>query len=327
MDLVRGLQLKRNKDGHAVLRLHYTADPDKDPDTEKGRKWYENSSSQYIGGVNSLLWRREMEIDFKAGSGELVFANFTDLEEKILVNPFMAGDNYDIYAGMDWGRRNPIAIVVYAANRDVNGNLIMTAIWEYYDVGKTVTNVAAALKVCPYYNRIKWISADPMMWTENQQKKDGFTSIARMFYEDVPEDLKIHKLVPGRSRSDMLFIEKVEKFWMSNPVRFRIAKNCTHTIQEFRNLRYPERHENVNEPEKILDKDNHCFDSSKYCLMSHPEFREKTKLPKPNTMRFLNMVDKNARSIMIDKGVSYEYAYRIAYDVAMKNSLPEQEAA
>ena len=44
-----------------IIKVHYSADPAKSPDTEEGRKWLANELKNYAGGLNDPIWRREME--------------------------------------------------------------------------------------------------------------------------------------------------------------------------------------------------------------------------------------------------------------------------
>lgn len=302
MEVVKGLDIKRTAQGIAVARLHYTADPDKDPDTDKGRLWLNDAISMYPGGMNSLLWRREMEIDWSAGSGELVFDYFSEKEREIVIDPTVFNErflaNCKFYGGMDWGRRNPACFHVYV--EDSNGYFY--SIWEYYDVGKNVTQVAEVIRACPYYERLEWIAADPSMWTETQAKANGFTSLARIFQEDLPDELRLGKLMPAHARGDMMGVERFHNMFACTPPKFRISKLCRKQIQEFRNLKYAPKLYDKNEPEKLLDKDNHAFDSAKYFLLSHPTAKILVERPKFGTLGHLNEKAEIARQIALETG-------------------------
>lgn len=63
-----GLSMRRNKDGAAVVRLHYSADPTFTEETkEKLRK----------RAATPAVWRMEMEIEYEAMDGTLVFPEFS----------------------------------------------------------------------------------------------------------------------------------------------------------------------------------------------------------------------------------------------------------
>lgn len=305
--LCKGLELKQNKDLIPVLRLHYTADPSKDPETKEGKTWLEMASKMYIGGRTSLQWRREMEIDYNAGAGELVFPEFPNIEQSILVDPFIPDDTFSLFGGFDWGTRNPVSFHVYAESQDGT----FYSIWEWYETQKSVSAVAEAVKkLCPFYERLQWIAADPTIWNENQSTKTGFTSIARLFNEDLPEDLKLDKLMSAHGRSDMLFISKLKNIWSKENPKFKIVKTCFKQIQEFRNLKYPQRIETINEAEKILDKDNHAVDDCKYFMLSHPSICSVEIKEKPGTFGELWQKQKQAEQMSENDDVSFEDAFR-----------------
>lgn len=317
MDPVKGLTIKKNRAGITVIRLHYSADPDKDPDTEKGKEWFDRAIQMYPGGVNSLGWRREMEIDPNAGVGELVFPEFAEKEREILCDPFLVDGKYRLYGGMDWGARNPVAFYVVAYGPDE----VFYVIWEYqeslYLENKSIYDVAKNIKQrCPYYDRLEWIAADPTMWTENQARKDGFTSNARMFFEDLPPELKIDKLMPAHHRSDMLFVQKLKGYWSEPPYRVLVSKQCPQLIQEYRNLRYPPRIETVNEAEKILDKNNHGWDATKYLILSHPASGTAKTERKLGTYGYLNECSMAAERIARETGRSRDEVFREIYQAA-----------
>lgn len=68
MSPMPGVLLKRTKDGKAVLRLHYTADPVLTPDKiAKMRAKYSSDA----------MWRKEMEIEYAALGGALIYPEFS----------------------------------------------------------------------------------------------------------------------------------------------------------------------------------------------------------------------------------------------------------
>lgn len=305
-----GLAFKRNQQGHNVIRLHYSADPLKNPQTPVGREWFDSETKKYIGGTGSLAWRREMEIDFGAGAGELVFPEFFDMESELTCTPFNIDDTYNLFGGFDWGTRNPLSFHVYAEDRNHN----FFSIWEYYDERRPVPYVAKMIRECPYYDRINWIAADPTIWSETISKKDGFTSVADMMQDDEEVgEYTIDKLMPAHDRSDVSGINKFKSMWSVKPVRFTIFRNCTYQIGEFKNLKYPERKETTNETEKILDKNNHTWDDAKYFILSHPYAKTFETRPKVGTLAYINEVSDMASDIASRTGRSLQEVFNDIY--------------
>lgn len=312
-EMIRGFKVKTNAQGVKIAQLHYSADPDKDPETEQGKIWFTKSSNLYPGGINSPTWRREMEIDPKAGAGERVFPDFFEKEKDIVCDPITPDHTYSLYGGFDWGTRNAVSFHVYAFGMDGS----ITAIWEYVAHRATLPVVAEAVRGCPYYGRLEWIAADPSMWTENQAKKDGFTSIARMFTEDLPEHLRLDKLMSAHGRGDMRFKQKLEVYWQRPPYKVKIARNCPKLIEELRNLRYPPAMVDKNDPEKILDKDNHSWDDFKYAVMSHPSQKIVESKPTWGTIEHHNRAYEAALEISAQTGQSVDDIFNeILHEVA-----------
>jgi hypothetical protein len=73
-----GITQWETKDGIVVIRVHYSADPDKDPATPEGKKWLDNRLVGYPGGVRGHAWRSEMEIDFSVFHGKPIYPTFVE---------------------------------------------------------------------------------------------------------------------------------------------------------------------------------------------------------------------------------------------------------
>lgn len=315
--VVKGLHSARNSDGVLVFRLHFSADPAKDPDTEEGRKWCEGVYPLFAGGKNGTKFRREMDIDWAAGAGELVFPYFITRESEIIIDHTLFTKEFlekcNLYGGMDWGKRNPVSFHVYA--EDPAG--LFYVIWEWYEAGRDPIAVAEAIRSCPYYDQIQWIAADPSMWNENQASsgRDGFTSYARIFMEDMPEYLQLGKLIPGHSKKDTVAADIMHMAWREQTPKLRIGDNCHKMIKELKNLRHPENIYKTNEPEKILDKDNHAWDDLKYFITSHPSAKIVRQKIKFGTYGYLNAVSELAEQISKDTGQSIQSSFNNLYGV------------
>lgn len=309
-ETIPGLILGKNRQGHRVVYLHYSANP------KKARsEWVEEQAGKYIGGKTSLQWRREYEIDFKAGSGELVFPEFPELESSIVVDK-SDFSNFDallercsFYGGLDWGIRNPVSFHVFAV--DPEGCIYV--LWEFYKKGNetNVYEVSRVIRDNPYYDRMKTIFYDPSMNKEDQQRKDGLTSIIRMFQEEVPEKDQIGILATAHDRNDMLAVSILRQFFTQRKIK--CLRDCPNWIDEVRNLKYPERKESLNEPEKLLDKNNHAWDDTKYFLLSHPTAEILKEKPKYGTIGYLNLVSERARLIASESGERFQDVFNDLY--------------
>ena len=175
-----GIQEYKTKSGYQVARIHYTADPAKNPNTQDGMDWLKRALTGVKGGLSSSAWRKEMEIDFKARSGQKVFQGLELLRDKILIKPFNIPQYWQVGGGYDWGKRNPYAYVEGATDKDGNKYMIYGASAS----GVEIPAQAEVIKRSPYYDSLTTRYADPSIWTEDQVSKDGsYTSFQRVFQE------------------------------------------------------------------------------------------------------------------------------------------------
>ncbi len=70
VDIVRGMSVHRTRGGIAVLSIHYSGDPDRDPLIHP--EWKQKERKTYSSQAAS---DREQEMIDEAGGGELVFAD------------------------------------------------------------------------------------------------------------------------------------------------------------------------------------------------------------------------------------------------------------
>jgi len=296
---MKGIEHYMAASGFHVIRLHYTADPQKDPDTQDGAKWFETAPIGYRGGIASSAWRREMEIDWDATGGELVFPQLDPYKSKIVVNPFEIPETWNLYGSFDYGHRNPSSFHVYAIDHDRN----IWSVWEYYMAGKGCRQIAKALRSCPHFDKLDHLPiADPSIWAKTQQTDEGneMKSIAQLFFELPPAEQIVFS--PGKKGGDVTVAEKIngdlwfipekpEPEWKFEPKLF-LFKTCPMQIWELSKSRYADwsasMSEQRNKKESIVDKDNHAFDDLKMFITMF--FMAPTQTP-PDDLEPLKKID------------------------------------
>ena len=261
-----GLTIRRNdKNKFCVVSLYYYADPDKaDP------RWAETVKA----GMTPSEWAKEYLIDYTAQFGERVFPELTEKKRDIIIEaPWPEFDSEEVFwAGFDYGQRNPSSFHVYAISDG-----IVYAIWELYEPAQSVPDFAAKMRACPYYDRIKYIAADPSLWDRRTSDEHG----APASWTQLFGKYGVNKLIPGNQNKD-LWLAKMREHWRCEFPTFKILSCCKHMIKEFEKAIFvdysSERlREQKNFQEDILDKDNHALDDCKYFMNSEPTVPRKIR--------------------------------------------------
>lgn len=298
--MIPGLKTRVTSSGVPVLRLHYSADPQKRPGTAVGDLWLKAASSGYPGGTKSPRWRKEQEIDYGALGGTRLFPEWEQWISRgnIVVPPFDPV-GYRFYGSFDHGWRNPACYLVHAINSD---GFIVTC-FELYDShvpyayiaevikGKSVT--VPVLGCCDKHDRPRyfegnpfggkevWKRADPSMWAKDQPQNDRTNkSMADLYGKE-----GVHFQQAERGTDTTVAEWLLGHYWAKpeNPL-YRIFSSCHKLIWELGQQRHKDLSAQValnrEQPEELVDKDNHGWDSLKYFLQKFPPKPEKQALPK-----------------------------------------------
>lgn len=100
--IIPGVRGWQTSEGWTVLRLHYTADPERTTEA-----WLAEHLLGYRGGMEGRDWRREMEVDFSAYKGEPVYPEF-DSEDAIKATRY--NPHLPLWRGWDFGYRHPAVV-------------------------------------------------------------------------------------------------------------------------------------------------------------------------------------------------------------------------
>lgn len=87
------------KNKFAVICLHYSASPQKDPDTQLGQAWIAGAKA----GMPEEGWEREQEMSWTSGAGKPVYPDFSIRQAKGL----KWNSDWVIYRGWDRGFHHP----------------------------------------------------------------------------------------------------------------------------------------------------------------------------------------------------------------------------
>ncbi|HEV2709135.1 MAG TPA: hypothetical protein VGU67_02880 [Edaphobacter sp.] len=236
VEVVRGFELRLKANGIPVGRIHYSADPDRDPSTPMGALWYEAKKKEYDS--NHSGWDREYEIIDEAGGGERIFADILTRYGSIIVirNPAWAPNpEWDVVGGFDHGGTNPTCLE--KCYLDSDGNRYFAGEFYRYktkDWDNTISSNARAItgvelnedkklvpaKVLdalgkwtgeyvspmPDLKKMRWINADPSIGYETTPTPEGQLVAAISIYAGL--GLKMRSF--EGERSDLAFVQRLQ---------------------------------------------------------------------------------------------------------------------
>jgi hypothetical protein len=272
-----------------VLRLHYSDDPDRNPEVTPD--WKPKERKKY---TSQSAWDREQEIRDEAGGGELVFADtlITHWNKIVINDPRWRPDpHWRLEGGFDYGKTNPTALIRCYFDHDGVGYFC----GEYYMPGLQVWQHAPRIKDMQDVFRMALCHADPSIfsYTMEQQARPGQAQQRARSINELYEDegIGIFSSFVG-DRSDVSFAERLLQHWANleqeEPTIRIVCRNyserpqpglhnwdCPNLLWELMRIRRvkltAQQLLTRNLSEGIVDKDNHAVDVCKYIVMSHPE--------------------------------------------------------
>jgi hypothetical protein len=281
---MHGVTLRHTAGGILVVRLHYSAHPDRNPDEHP--EWKAQERRTYTSQSD---WDREQEIIDEAGGGELVFTDVlvTYWDKIVIEDPAWRPDpRWRVIGGFDHGKTNPTALE--RAYIDFEGTIYFCG--EYYVPGKSVWQHAPELLSMPDVGRFEACYTDPTVFDQRTQQEKGKEpkAIAQVYAEE-----GVHFLTRFyRNRNDQTFAEALLAHWGDlanrNPTVRIVCRNysdrptprrhdwdCPNLLWELMRTRRRKltatQLMSQNQSEEIIDKDNHARDCCKYVVMSLPE--------------------------------------------------------
>lgn len=296
IEVQRGIQYRYTKGKILVGRLHYSAHPERDPETNP--HWKVQERRTY---TSQASWDREQEIIDEAGGGELVFADtlVTYWNKIVITDPAWRPDpNWRIQAGFDHGKTNPTALE--RCYIDYEGTMYLCG--EYYMPGKEIWEHVPEMKRMADVRKVTCCQADPTIFLDLMQQsqpcgpghaQERAKSINELYVE---EGIELFSPFRG-DRSDISFAARLMLHWANldqrEPSLRIVCRNfserpqpglhnwdCPNLLWELLRTRRmkltAQQLLSRNTSEAIVDKDNHAADALKYIVMSNPEPSRKT---------------------------------------------------
>ncbi len=293
---IPGYTARITSGGIGVLRYHYSADSNKRPGTPQGNAWLVEEARAYPMGMDDPRWKKEMEINYGALGGQHLFPKWELWRNHgTIVIPSYEAQGTKLYGSYDHGWHSPSAFHVHS----VDGDGTITTVWEFYGAQVPAHQIAGIIKGRtgfsqdgkrypgnPYaYESLAFIVADPSIWNEDKPQSEGPNKSTAKIFRDMGV-----AMVPGERGGDVTVANWLHGwYWkdLEHP-RYRITEACPKLIWEIGQQRHKEFSAQVamnrNQPEELVDKDNHAWDSLKYLLKKHPPPQSFTKPEtKPNS--------------------------------------------
>lgn len=284
-----GLSIKRKANGVPVMRIHYDAIPERNSVLHPEWKQLERKDYTTRG------WDREQEIMDEAGGGDKLFASLlSTFGSKIIIRDpqWFPDPAWDVVGGFDHGKTN--ATCLLRAHIDHEGNIYVCG--EFYRMkteqwDNNVWQNVPTLLTMPHLDRARWIRADPSIFFEKELQLDGtFTNINAVYRKQGFRHLTTFPT--SISREDLTFEERMNDHWSNleerKPTLYLVCRNeldrrqpglhpydCPNLLWELKRMQRQELSARQllmrNPTEKIVDKNNHAWDSLKYLVMSLPK--------------------------------------------------------
>jgi len=261
---MRGIQTWDLKHGGTVWRMHHTADPDKDPETEAGAAWIEFEAKKFIGGLDGTDWAQEMNIQFGAKSGELVYPSYVDelgRADSSVVESFPLSLFERRFVSIDWGHRNPTCVLWLGE---------LKGVWYIYREYHSPTGKVDAFKKM-FWGRSVYMDEEKRVLKEEFVRVLIDPSADRM--EHAASNSVFHLLRTGKNKMPVTKANRSDdgvsiiREWLMQG-RLKVFSDCKRTRWEFSKYRYDDWSAGVeqkhNLKETILDVDNHAMDCLKY---------------------------------------------------------------
>jgi hypothetical protein len=235
VEVVRGFSVKRKANGIPVGRIHYSADPDRDPATPTGAIWYDMKRKEYDS--NKSGWEREYEIVDEAGGGERIFADIlTRYGDKIVIRDpaWKPNPEWGVVGGFDHGGTNPTCLLKCYIDND--GNRYFAGEFYRYktkDWDNTISsnargitgmelnekkflvpatildtnkNIVGYVDRMPDLDKMRWINGDPSIFWETVPTPEGQMLAAASIYKGL--GLKMRPF--EGERNDLAFVQRLQ---------------------------------------------------------------------------------------------------------------------
>ena len=300
-DIMKGVRVRRLDTDYCHVRIHYSADPEKDPD------WVRRRSARY-GGVETPKWRREQEIDYTAVQGQPVYPMLNEAHVAMRSITNMA-----VYRILDHGIRHPMVCLWMGVSENGDRHVFR----EYYRSGATIqVNCAEVMRRTPenvvqnvidpatkqrvplsgkdkapvsvlslYRNALKpsFLLADNSKAGYDAVRSSLLSTLARKAMSEGYIDEHSHFAKEYFAKFSLTSAELIE---MANHPALTFDPSCFRVFREMRNLRFKDISGDPTEkakPEEIMDYEDDGPDCVRYGVQTKLRWMKPETCPQPGS--------------------------------------------
>lgn len=202
--------------------------------------------------TNPTIFRQEYEASFEQMAGS-VYPMFR--RDTHVVKPFPIPDDWDRMVGLDWGSRNPTAVLFTAI--DEIGNLWFYDAWQ--EAGLTVRQWADKIKGREDIDKLNTFVIDPSALAQARE----FGQYGIYFISYNPETMK-------KVNDVNIGINLVSQYLLEGKIK--IFNHCEEFVTQMEQYQWlPASSKLGADPRpQVLKKDDHLVDSLRYVIFSRP---------------------------------------------------------
>jgi len=297
---MRGVARFKTRSGGSGVRVHYSADPDKDPKTEVGREWFVRETAKMRGGFEGIDWQQHMEINPQTVCGTKCIPYLDKVLDRVVIDDldFEQVKLWKLGAGADYGMRLPTVILFMAI--DWHGNAY--AVDEIVQPGLTVhelpgiskggiAGLAQLWKQHPlFWNVNGRIQMDPTTEKKDQGDGSAVTSVMDIFARPENGVFMQPALVRGTDADDIA-LNWIHERWAGyeepdwSP-SFFICRRCTGLLAMLKKAEYADwsataQANNNLKPKMRATVGMDPFDAFKHWVVSVPQGPQRVKAAAP----------------------------------------------
>ena len=297
---MRGVARFKTRSGGYGLRVHYSADPDKDPKTEIGAEWFATESTKMRGGFHGIDWQQHMEINPQTVCGTKCIPYWDKVVDRVVIDdlPFEQVSLWRVGAGADYGMRLPSVILfmaidyfgtAYAVDEIVQPGLTVHELPGITKGG--IAGLSQLWKRHPLFYKVNGtIQMDPTAQKKDQGGDSAVTSAMDIFRQ--PENGVF--MQPAKIRgtdADDLALNWIHERWAGfeepdwSP-GFFICRRCTGLISMLKKAEYAEwsataQQSNNLKPKMRATVGMDPFDAFKHWVVGMPQGPTRIKAAAP----------------------------------------------